>query len=231
MRRLLSILSLLAVLAASPAVAYGRDGFTIKGSVLEKVSRTPIGMSTVLLRENGLWTTTSDDGKFEIAGVAPGTYTIEVSELGYTPFSLKVDVKDNVEGIQIMLDITSLSLNEVVVTAKEGGELTSASRISRQTLEHVQPSSLKDVMQLLPGGITQNPNMTTSAPLSIRDIGSNAANALGTALIVDGATLSNDANMQMLSSGTAINSGTANVTSTAGGGVDARQLSTDNIES
>jgi len=71
----------------------------------------------------------------------------------------------------------SLALDEVVVTAKEGGEITSSSKISAQTIEHIQPSSLKDVMQLLPGSITENPNLTSVNTLSIRDIGSNTANA------------------------------------------------------
>ncbi|MCF0168061.1 MAG: TonB-dependent receptor, partial [Bacteroidales bacterium] len=229
------------VLALSSIWGFGRGiisysaaeagGFRLSGTIIDKTGKEPVAMSTILLRENGLWALSDEKGHFEISGIPTGEYTVEISELGYVPYSQKIEIKKDLTGLVITLEQASLSLDEVVVTAKEGGELTSASRISKQTLEHIQPSSLKDVMQLLPGSITQNPDMTTAASLSIRDIGSNTANALGTALIVDGATLSNDANMQVFAAGTNTNSNSGNAVSSAGGGVDARQLSTDNIES
>ncbi|MCF0175612.1 MAG: TonB-dependent receptor [Bacteroidales bacterium] len=226
----LSRLIMTFILAVCSLAAYGKD-FRLSGTVIDKAGGAPVAMSTILLRENGLWALSDDKGHFEIAGIPAGEYTVEISELGYVPYTRKIEIRKDIAGLVISLEQASLSLDEVVVTAKEGGGLTSASRISKQALEHIQPSSLKDVMQLLPGSITQNPDMTTAAALSIRDIGSNSANALGTALIVDGATLSNDANMQVFASGTNTNSGSSNAVSSAGGGVDARQLSTDNIES
>ena len=78
----------------------------------------------------------------------------------------------------------------------------------------------------MPGSVTENPDITKTNSLNIRSISNNNVSALGTALIIDGAGVSNDANMQMLSSGEA-----ANANSSAGGGVDVRQISTDNIES
>ncbi len=188
-------------------------------------------MATVLVKELGLWALTDEKGAFEIKGVHSGKFTLAVTLLGYETVSQPLEVKKDIRNLKIKMAQTSLSLDEVVVTAKEGGEITSSSKISQQTIEHVQPSSLKDVMQLLPGSITENPSLTKMNSLSIRDIGENAANAIGTALIVDGASVNNDANLQMMSSGTAINAGESNAASSAGAGVDTRQISTDNIES
>ncbi|MBO4446909.1 MAG: TonB-dependent receptor [Bacteroidales bacterium] len=205
--------------------------FTIGGKVLEKDGGEPVQMAYVVLLETGRWAATDKDGAFLIADVPAGVHTLEVTILGYETLKRKIEVSRDVKDLKLQLALSSLTLSEVVVTAREGGELTSASKISSQAIEHIQPSSLKDVMQLLPGGMSANPSLTGVNTLSIRDIGSNAANVAGTALILDGATVSNDANMQMLSSGTVMNEGESNVASTAGVGVDVRQVSTDNIES
>ena len=205
--------------------------YNVSGVVVERGSGEPVVMATAVIRDLGLWAVTDADGRFEMTGVTAGQHTLEISLLGYETRVLPLDIKGPVSKLKVELAVSSLSLEEVVVTAKEGGEITSSSKISKQTLEHIQPSSLRDVMQLLPGSVTENPSLTQVGSLSIRDIGTNAANVAGTALIVDGASFSNDANLQMLSTGTAMGEGQGNVASTAGGGVDTRQVSTDNIES
>jgi len=205
--------------------------YKVAGLVVERGLGEPVVMASVVIKDLGLWAVSDADGHFEIAGVPAGTHELEFALLGYETLKMPLTVKADVLNLGVELAISSLSLDAVVVTAKEGGEITSASKISKQTLEHIQPSSLKDVMQLLPGSVTENPSLTRVGALSIRDIGSNAANAAGTALIVDGATFSNDANLQMLSTAAAMSGSESNVASTAGGGVDTRQISTDNIES
>ena len=205
--------------------------YSVSGVVEERGSGDPVVMATAVIRELGLWAVTDADGRFELTGVPAGRHALEFTLLGYETRVLPLEVKGNVSKLKVELAVSSLALEEVVVTAKEGGEITSSSKISKQTLEHIQPSSLRDVMQLLPGSVTENPTLTQVGSLSIRDIGTNAANVAGTALIVDGASFSNDANLQMLSTGTTMGEGQSNVASTAGGGVDTRQVSTDNIES
>ena len=205
--------------------------YSVSGVVEERGSGDPVVMATAVIRELGLWAVTDADGRFELTGVPAGRHALEFTLLGYETRVLPLEVKGNVSKLKVELAVSSLALEEVVVTAKEGGEITSSSKISKQTLEHIQPSSLRDVMQLLPGSVTENPSLTQVGSLSIRDIGTNAANVAGTALIVDGASFSNDANLQMLSTGTTMGEGQSNVASTAGGGVDTRQVSTDNIES
>lgn len=232
-RRLLTVIISTIALFLSVNTVNGEDTgrFSITGKVVENGTNEPLFMATVVVKELGLWSVTDDNGNFIITNIPKGKYTLEFSSLGFQTRELVVEIKKDVKTFTIKMDVSSLSLDEVVVTAKEGGEITTSSKISAQTIEHIQPSSLKDVMQLLPGSITENPNLTSVNSLSIRDIGSNTANAIGTALIVDGASLSNDANLQSISTGSLVNSTSDNTASTAGGGVDARQVSTDNIES
>ena len=208
-----------------------RARYKVAGLVVERGLGEPVVMASVVIKELGLWAVTDADGHFEIAGVPAGRHELEFALLGYETLKLHVEVKGDLLNLGVELAISSLSLDAVVVTAKEGGEITTASKITKQTLEHIQPSSLTDVMQLLPGSVTENPTLTQVGALSIRDIGTNTANAAGTALIVDGASFSNDANLQMLSTSTAMGGGERNVAATAGSGVDTRQVSTDNIES
>ena len=225
------VILLATLLAGSFAIAQTPARYNVAGVVTERGTGEPVVMASVVLEELGLWAVTDADGHFELTNVPAGKHVLEFSLLGYETLALPVEVKGPIAKLAVELAVSSLSLDAVVVTAKEGGEITTASKISKQTLEHIQPSSLKDVMQLLPGSITENPSLTQVGALSIRDIGSNAANVAGTALIVDGASFSNDANLQMLSTGTAMGGGESNVAATAGGGVDTRQVSTDNIES
>lgn len=205
--------------------------FILSGAVIENETEIPLFMATVVVKELGLWSVSDEKGHFEVTNIPPGKYTVEFSNLGYETKEMQITIDKDLKNISVKMDISSLSLQEVVVTAKEGGEITSSSKISKQTIEHIQPSSLKDVMQLLPGSITENPSLTSVNSLSIRDIGTNNANVIGTALFVDGASISNDANLQSISTSTVANTTSTNASSTAGGGVDARQISTDNIES
>ncbi len=229
--RLRFVILLATLLAGSFAVAQTPSRYKVAGQVVERGTGEPVVMASVVIEELGLWAVTDAEGRFELTKVPSGRQELEVSLLGYETLKYPLDVKGDIARLKLELAVSSLTLDAVVVTAREGGEITSSSKISKQTLEHIQPSSLRDVMQLLPGSVTENPSLTQVGSLSIRDIGTNAANVAGTALIVDGAAFSNDANLQMLSTGTAMGDGQGNAASTAGGGVDSRQVSTDNIES
>lgn len=232
-RHIIAICLLLTAFSAVGSVAFAAPPrkCAISGKVTDAASGEPVYMAYVVAKDLGLWAVTDADGAFLLKDLPAGQISLEVSFLGYEDWQKKLTLSGDLTGLAVKLNALSLSLSEVVVTAVEGGEISSTSKISAQTIEHVQPSSLKDVMQLLPGSITANPSLTSTNQLSIRDIGNTASNIAGTALILDGASVSNDSNMQMLSSGTAMNSESQNVASTAGGGVDARQVATDNIES
>lgn len=229
--RLVILLALFVAGSIAICQAQNTSRFTVSGIVVEQGTGAPVVMASVLIKDLGLWAVSDDQGRFALTNVPAGRQKLEFDLLGYETRTVPVVVKAGMPDLRVELAVSSLSLDGVVVTAREGGEITSASKITKQTLEHIQPSSLKDVMQLLPGAMTENPSLTQVNALSIRDIGNNAANVAGTALIVDGASFSNDANLQMLSTATAMSSSESNVASTAGAGVDTRQVSTDNIES
>lgn len=200
--------------------------YALSGIVKDQDSGEPVPYATVFLEETGLWYISGEDGSFRFTGVPAGTHTLRVEILGYAKKTFTQKLDRDMAGLVLQIAQASLRLEEVVVTAEEGGRLNSSSRIEKQALEHVQPVSLRDIMQLVPGNLTENPGLNRVNQLTIRDIASNSANAFGTAVIMDGVTLSNDANLQVRKT-SAI--GTVGE-STAGTGVDTRQISTDNIQ-
>lgn len=200
------------------------EGNLVRYSIGRKNGETMPAV-VVNIKELNLWATSDIDGNFHFKNVTPGTYTLTASCLGYEDYSIKIALSKAVENYKLKLNAQSLALEEVVVTAKEGGKLNSSSTINKTAIDHLQGASLTDVMQLLPGSVTTNPDLTKINKISIRDIsGDDATNALGTAVIVDGARLSNDANLQSQNDISAFET-------TKGTGVDARQVSVDNVES
>ena len=218
---------------------YGQSGkVSLSGTVLDSQTQEPLEMVVVSIKELNLWTTTDKNGKFTFKKFSAGSYTIYSSCLGYEDYLRKVELKSNLDSFKLMLKKRSLALKEVVVTAKEGKGNGTSSKIEKSALEHIQPMSLTDVMQLVPGQVSLNPDMGKVNQISIRGIptvqngevkGVDQMDALGTAIIVNGSPMSNDANLQLVSTAT---SGTESAfASSVGGGIDLRQISTDNIES
>ena len=202
------------------------------GKITDKSGGTKIELVAVQLKELNRWTTTNNEGIFTFERVPAGQYTLQAVCLGYEPFEQKVEIGSGTGEMTFLMEQSTLALEEVVVTAKEHTNLSSSSKIESTALTHVQPTNLADIMQLIPGQITLNPDLSKSNQIAIRDI--NTANdpddnsAMGTAIIIDGTPVSNDANMQALNTA---GGGTAQAYSTAGQGVDLRKISTDNIES
>lgn len=139
------------------------------------------------------------------------------------------------------------TIGEVVVTARVSKGPVTASVIGRDAMQHLQPNSLADLMELLPGGYAKDPNMGEANTMSIRETGTMGAygsatknnnysiSSLGTQFVVDGVPISTDANMQYSPlSDTQSSTSTSSVENnrnTTNRGVDMRSISTDDIES
>lgn len=130
------------------------------------------------------------------------------------------------------LDFDSdIKLGEVVVTARESRRATSASLIDTTAMRHLQPSSFSDLLSLLPGGVTKDPDMGSFNSIALREAqgitpaSDYATSALGTSFVIDGVPVNTSAGMQTspdYSQATRIG---------VGKGVDMRAISTDDVES
>lgn len=193
--------------------------------VLEKGSNEPVIGATIMV-EGGkaIIAVTDQDGFFCLSDGF--NKIVRISYIGYKPLVVRPR-KDAVYHLQ-----TNLSeLQEIVVTAQEGHGLSSASTISRQAMEHLQPSSFADLMELLPGGRANDPHLNVPNTISLREAGISSSqyntSSLGTRFVIDGAPVSANGNMQYLSGALDRTSGKRNF---ANAGIDMRSLSTDDIQ-
>lgn len=219
------VFSLLSILMLFGVSAYGRDSgtYTIKAVILDKTGE-PLSGATMQLVQSGLWGISGKDGEVEIRNVPRLPVAYKVSMLGYKDVEGEIclDGKDNV---RILMEEESLSMREVVVVAqaRQGGESTT-SIIGRQALDHLQATSLKDILQLLPGGVSmKNPSLTSPGQFKVRTLASDDNATFGAAIIINGMPVSTNANMNTGLGLSSISSGNS--------GADLRSIATDDIES
>lgn len=126
-----------------------------------------------------------------------------------------------------------LELDEVVVTAVESRGSASSSVVNKEAMQHLQPSSFTDILSMLPGSTTKDPNLNTANTIHLREASDGSSGAdyqttsLGTGFVVDGVPLSTDANMQYIQGASSTQDASRQ---TVNAGVDMRTLSTDDIE-
>ncbi len=236
------LLLLLTLFIAAPLLAQHAT-FSIRGMVSD-VGGRPIELATVSLNQS-LVTGSGSGGRFELKNVPAGTYQYRVSFVGYETAMGTLTVKSGREVLNVTLRELGLQLQNVTVTAKQV-QMGSKSVIDQDAIRHIQPKSIGDLLQLVPGNLIENPNLNNLAQAHIREIEDmqsggkiayDAANASGTAVVVDGAPLSNDANLQVFNAtrfgslADGNNGLTLGEHATGGRGVDLRTVSAGNVES
>lgn len=196
-----------------------------KGLVLDAETYEPVIGATISNAANGkALTVTNADGRFQIP--RNGESNLKISYIGYKTL-ITAPTKDG----RYLMKAEISRLGEVVVTAQESRGLTSSSVIEKHAMEHLQPSSFSDLLELLPGGRAQTPSLSTPNVIHIREAASGGSqymtSSLGTQFMIDGAPISTNANMQYVSGAWDTESTYRDFTNA---GVDMRSLSTDDIE-
>ncbi|BCS85520.1 MULTISPECIES: TonB-dependent receptor [Prevotella] len=193
--------------------------FTVNLKVAEKGSHEAIMMASCNLNPLSSFAITDVDGKTSFKNVPQGRYVLEISYVGYEKYQTTIDVKSNLS-LAIQMTPTSLALKEVVVTARQKSSIASTtSVIGRQAIDHLQATSLADIMQLIPGKEMGNTDLTQQSNLQLRTLSNNNTSAFGSSIIIDGVPMSNNAAMTQ-----------GGFSSTAFTGTDLRQVSADNID-
>jgi len=235
MKKSAVIIFILSMMASSLSAQTGKNS-SISGTVHCTDGNHPIDFASVVLPRSNQYTLTDKEGNFSIKNVPAGEVLLSIQFFGMEQLDTLVVVPKNGKNIHLKLMMTPTSFHidnvTVIATQNKAGSST-ASNISRQAMDHLQTSSLKDVMSLLPGVSITNPSLSDAQSVSIRSNSGLAINSLGTAVIVDGAPMSNNANLQVLTTSIAgkTNAGEISGNASASTGVDIRGLSTDNVES
>lgn len=235
MKKSAVIILILSMMASSLSAQSGKSS-SISGTVHCTDGNHPVDFASVILPRSNQYTLTDKEGNFSIQNVPAGEVLLSIQFFGMEQLDTLVVVPKNGKNIHLKLMMTPTSFHidnvTVIATQNKAGSST-ASNISRQAMDHMQTSSLKDIMSLLPGVSITNPDLSNAQSIAIRSNNDLAINSLGTAVIVDGAPMSNNANLQVLTTSIAGNTNNSDVSGNASAatGVDIRGLSTDNIES
>lgn len=201
--------------------------YNINGTIIDIKTGAPIDMAIVGIEEINQWVLSNIKGEFFISNIPKGNYTIKVSCISYKPYSESINVYNNIEK-NINLSVLDNILKEIVVIAKESKGINTSSVINKDAISHLQPSSFSELLELLPGNSSRAPYLAGVNIVSMRQVGSDMNTSLGTSFIIDGAVLSNDANLQNISGSWERKVSKRNST---GYGIDMRTISTDDIES
>ncbi|MEE1082762.1 MAG: TonB-dependent receptor [Paludibacteraceae bacterium] len=223
-----------------PIALQAQDNIKIYGTVYEEYGGglLPLDFATVSFPDYDIGVTSSNGGSYILNNAPTGKVKIKVQYLGKHEIDTAIYADRDIQ-LDFILKNEDFLLQEVMVTAKVNDEGQSTSSvISRQAMDHLQATSLYDLMSLLPGGKAVNPSLSSSHSIEIRQTGAynSAQNALGVSIIRDGAPMSNNANLSTLNPVTYLGSvsGSLNVLgggASPSGGVDVRSISTENIES
>lgn len=234
--RILIVLMALCSFAAA-AQQTAADG-VVSIAFTDSAEHEPLGFAACVLH-NGATSrdygaAASSDGICRWTKLPAGTYTVKVMYMGRVFVLPEICLTGHEQHFHLSVEIDPTQIEEVVVTASESKGLATSSAIGQEAMQHIQPSSIADIMALLPGGRSIDPSLATPQTIRLREAGDLSGSeyttsALGTAFIVDGVPIGTDANMQSSRVSTSLN--TSSNYGFLNRGVDTRSISTDDIES
>lgn len=213
----------------APVTTRGDQEFlpVVRGLVLNAYTGAPVGDVRITIRELGIENYSNAEGQFTFKNIPVRPLTLFLEHGDYITGEETFDIPDGT--LLLSIRPNSLDLDEVVVIGKKDLKTpSSATVINRKAIEHLQATNLREVLQLVPGNLIENPTFTNTNQANIRQYKADNLGSLGTSVIINGATISNNANLQAINT-TRAGSGAAFSTS-SGGGVDLRTISADNVE-
>lgn len=221
MRANIYILCILAVSLFSTAALAQNN---IKGQVFDKDTKAALP-GVAVHTDSGLWCVSDSTGNFSITINKEGKVkTLIFYSLGYKTLKTNIKLDGN-----YFLEVEPLSISDVIITATESRGLTASTKIKEDAIKHIQPSSIADLLELLPGGRAIDPAFGAPQIINLRAAGSIKNNygtsSLGTSFIIDGKPVGNDANLQYTPAYSNLGSNHVNL------GTDMRTITTEDIES
>lgn len=180
-------------------------------------------------------TSVTDENGNAILSLHEGKHHLKIIHSNYQEKEIDVNLKTS-KTLTIQLQPVN-QLEELVIFSKEDKGLTTKTIIARKAMEHLQPSSLTDLMELLPGGLAKTPNLSfNNRPMLRENRGGFTystdkynTTALGTQFMIDGNIINSNADMQVSLDNRQFGEGPM-ARETVTTGVDMRTISTNDIE-
>lgn len=152
---LLATLAMIFLLIGSVGTLSAQAQSTVSGEVKDESGTALIG-ANVVLKGTNKGALTDANGKFTIAGVAQGKYTLTISFVGYKTISQEIDVNASAITVNITSVSDPLALDEVVVTGTFDQRTKLESSIAITTMnpsviDQRLPRGTGDLLQAVPG--------------------------------------------------------------------------------
>lgn len=159
----------LAVLLLAPGLVFAQDG-TITGTVTDGETDEPLPGATVQIPSIGVGAATDANGEYTVS-VEPGTYTLSVTFVGYSPIERDVEVTaGETVTADFTLEVSAEQLGQVTVQGLGLSQDRSRSQVSvgRVNADDIaENASFDNVSQLISGNVAG-----VSASASSGNIGS-----------------------------------------------------------
>jgi len=201
----------------------------IRGVVKDESGDIIIG-ANIMLRELKIGCASDLKGNYSIKNIRPGEYVLQISCVGYEKYTRKILIREGqILEINVILKTTAFQIGGIEVIGSTDllpNEVTTKTTITSGEIEHFQASSIKDVLDLVPGvQKSDNPGLGKTSQIALRGDEADMLSAFGTLIIIDGTPVSNNANLQFESL-----TGSKFGSSSMGRGVDLRTIPADNID-
>lgn len=144
----LSLAIILLILSILPQIASAQNTAKLSGYVFDNNSKqTMVGVNIIIGKTQG--TITNTKGYFELANLKKGNYTVEVSMVGYTTITKKINLTAN-KSLNFHLKESIQSLEQVTITAKSKAReiQEQATPVSVITVDEIQ-GTVSNVSELL----------------------------------------------------------------------------------
>jgi len=139
-------LLLLFIFSLGPIVTFGQ--LRISGIVYDSASSAIIYGASIIVKPVNKNATTNETGRYSIASLPPGSYTVEVSHIGYKKMTKAISVDEGSNNLDFKLAYSKVQLEEVVVTAPTINDQTvlSAVDINLRPINNSQ-----EILRMVPG--------------------------------------------------------------------------------
>ena len=195
------LLALFACVALSAGLARAQQQRpAITGRITERGTSAPIADASIVIVGTQRGARTDDNGSYRITDVAPGTYTLRVTRIGYSASSRQLTVTDAGNATaDFVLQASAVQIDQVVVTAtgaterkRENGNDVGIIKPGDQGSLAAEPNLSATLEAKTPGLVITQGGGTAGSSSRIRIRGANSVSLSNDPLlIVDGVRIDN----------------------------------------
>jgi hypothetical protein len=131
---------LLLLLLFTSVLAQAQNTGSVSGKLTDKdYNNEPLAFANVLIKGTTKGTTSDFDGLYEISGLDAGTYTVQISFVGYETQEKTITITaGQTTKLNVVMSASAASLDEIVITTTKTRESESALLLEQQNAVEIK---------------------------------------------------------------------------------------------